>query len=96
MGGIPLENIICLNNRIRHYDQKILTKTIVALGGTLENKIQYDQGIHCRNHGILTNAILACGGGSLENKFDLNREYAVVTMKFSPRLFSRVGENFEK
>ena len=68
MGGVPLQNIICLNNEIRHYDQKILTKTIVALGGTLENKIQYNQGIHYHDHGILTKANLAYGGGSLENK----------------------------
>ena len=36
-------------------------------GGPLENKICLDQGIHRRDHGILTKDILAWGGGPLEN-----------------------------
>ena len=57
----------------------------------MEKKICLDQGICIRDHEILTKAILACGGGLWKIIFDLTREYAIVTMEFSPRLLSLVG-----
>ena len=60
------------------------------MGGPLENKFRFYQGIRRHDHGILTKAILACGEGLWKIIFDLTREYAIMTMEFSPRLFSRV------
>ena len=38
-----------------------------------KNKILFDQGIHRRNHGILTNLFSRIGEGSLENKILFNQ-----------------------
>ena len=94
MGGVPLENIICLNNGIRHYDQKILTKTIVALRGTLENNIQYNKGIHYHDQGILTKANLAYGGGFLEKKIRFKQEIRHRNYEIHTKTIIACRENF--
>ena len=94
MGGVPLENIICLNNGIHHYDQKILTKTIVALGELWKIIFNITREYTIMTKEFSPRLISRMEGAFWKIKYDLNRKYAMVSMKFSPKLLSHVGGNF--
>ena len=95
MGGVPLENIICLNNGIRHYDHKILTKTIVALGELWKIKFNITREYTIMTMEFSPRLISRMEGALWKIKYDLNRKYAIVTMKFTPKLFSHVEATFK-
>ena len=54
-------------------------------GGPFENKILFDQGIPCRDHVILTKAILVWGGALWKIKFPLTRADPCLTKELAPR-----------